>query len=60
MAANEVDCIKIIVQTGAGKESIQKYNNREYYRNWAKVEPDYIAKNLLDAVNWLLNCRGEK
>jgi histidinol-phosphate phosphatase family protein len=60
MAANEVGCIKIIVQSGAGMESIQKYNNQEYYGNYAKVEPDYVAKNLLDAVNWLLNFRGEK
>ncbi|MBT2716578.1 HAD-IIIA family hydrolase [Bacillus sp. ISL-57] len=60
MAANEVGCIKIIVQTGAGKESIQKYNNKEYYGVWAKVEPDYIAENLLDAVHWLLKWRGEK
>jgi histidinol-phosphate phosphatase family protein len=60
MAANEVGCIKIIVQTGAGKKSIQKYNNQEYYENWAKVKPDYIAENLFDAVNWLLNYRGKK
>jgi histidinol-phosphate phosphatase family protein len=60
MAAEEVGCIKIIVQTGAGKESIQKYNNQEYNGNWAKVIPDYIAVNLLDSVIWLLKNRGAK
>lgn len=60
MAANKVGSIKIIVQTGAGKESIQKYNNQEYNGSWPEVAPDYIAENLLDAVSWLLNCRGEK
>lgn len=60
MAADEVGCIKIIVQTGAGKKSIQKYNNQEYYGDWANVAPDYIANNLLDAVKWLINYRGGK
>jgi histidinol-phosphate phosphatase family protein len=60
MAADKVGCIKIIVHTGAGKESIQQYINQKYYGNWAKVIPEYIAVNLLDAVKWLLNIRGAK
>jgi len=43
---------KILVMTGAGNEWLGKYRDK-----WADIEPDYIAKNVLDAVLWLLSSR---
>ena len=50
LAGDSVDTKKILVMTGAGNESLGKYRNK-----WADIEPDYIAKNVLDAVLWLLS-----
>jgi len=50
LAGDSVGTKKILVMTGAGNESIGKYRNK-----WANIEPDYIAKNVLDAVLWLLS-----
>ena len=54
VAANEVGAIKILVRTGAGERELNKFNNNEFYGKWAVVRPDYIAKDLEDAINWLL------
>ena len=40
----------ILVMTGSGNESLGKYRDK-----WSNIEPDYIAKNVLDAVLWLLS-----
>ena len=49
MAAANAGCIKILVRTGIGEESLTKYRDK-----WAEIEPDYVADNVLDAVRWLL------
>ena len=50
LAAHAVGAIKILVVTGWGNSSLHNYRHQ-----WSDVEPDYIAENLLDAVNWLIN-----
>lgn len=54
VAANEVGAVKILVRTGAGEKEIIKFNNNEFFGKWAEVYPDYIAKDLGEAINWLL------
>lgn len=53
IAANEVGAIKILVRTGAGEKELVKYNNNEFFGKWVEVYPDYIAKDLEDAINWI-------
>lgn len=55
IAADEVECIKILVRTGAGEGDYKKYQNNEYYGKWATICPDFIADNFLTAVNWILS-----
>ena len=50
LAAHTVGAIKILVLTGWGKSSYT-----EYKHIWYDVEPDFIAENLLTAVDWILN-----
>ena len=50
LAAHTVGAIKILVMTGWGKSSYT-----EYRQIWQDIEPDYIADNLLYAVEWILN-----
>lgn len=49
LAAHAVGAKKIIVRTGWGEASLTKYRN-----NWIEATPDYIAKDILDAVNWII------
>lgn len=49
MAANSVGAIKILVKTGWGNASLN-----EYRHTWKDVEPDYIAQDIEDAINWLI------
>ena len=49
IAADKVGAIKILVKTGFGEGSLD-----EFRYIWEDVNPDYIAKNILDAVQWLL------
>jgi histidinol-phosphate phosphatase family protein len=49
LAAHSVGATKILVLTGWGKSSCN-----EYKHIWEDVEPDYIAENLLSAVEWIL------
>ena len=50
LAAHLVGATKILVLTGWGKSSLNKYRH-----TWYDVEPDYVADNLLGAVEWLLS-----
>ena len=54
LAADEVGCKKILVRTGNGEETLQKYVKKEFFGRWGEVRPDYIAENINEAVNWLL------
>ncbi|TDQ40786.1 HAD-IIIA family hydrolase [Aureibacillus halotolerans] len=49
LAAHGVGAIKILVQTGWGQGSMQKFRH-----TWAEVEPDFVAEDLLEAVQWLV------
>jgi HAD superfamily hydrolase (TIGR01662 family) len=49
IAADSVGATKILVKTGWGKASLN-----EYRYTWKDVEPDYIAEDIEDAVNWLI------
>jgi hypothetical protein len=48
LAAEEVGAIKVLVKTGWGEGSLSNYRS-----NWEECTPDYIAENLLTAVNWI-------
>jgi len=49
VAADIVGAKKILVKTGWGQGSIGEYRHL-----WKDVNTDYIAENLLDAVNWII------
>ncbi|MFD1204573.1 HAD-IIIA family hydrolase [Sporosarcina contaminans] len=49
LAAHAVGAIKILCLTGWGESSLTQYRH-----TWDNITPDYVADNLLDAVNWLL------
>ncbi|WP_100012890.1 HAD-IIIA family hydrolase [Lentibacillus sediminis] len=50
LAADEVGAIKVLVLTGWGKKSLDAYRN-----TWQATEADFVAENLLEAVEWLLD-----
>ena len=47
--ADKFKCVKILVKTGWGESSLNKYRSI-----WGNVEPDYIADNLLEASKWIV------
>lgn len=47
--AKNIGAKGILVMTGVGKGSLSKYRD-----TWANYEADYIADNVLEAVNWIL------
>ena len=49
MAAQRANVKKILVLTGTGNETLGEHRSK-----WAQIEPDYIANNLLEAVEWVL------
>jgi histidinol phosphatase-like enzyme len=50
LAAAAVGAKRILVETGWGKQSLEKYRHKWY----EQASPDYVAKDLLDAVKWLI------
>jgi histidinol phosphatase-like enzyme len=48
--ARNIGAKGILVLTGAGIGSMSKYRD-----TWANYEADYIADNVLEAVNWILD-----
>lgn len=54
LAAHEVECIKILVKTGAGEEAFNQYKNQEYYGKYAEVTPDFLANDFQEAVDWIM------
>lgn len=55
LAADEVGCKKILVKTGSGKETFDKYINNEFFGRWGELKPDFIAKDFNEAVKWLIS-----
>lgn len=55
LAAYAVGCMKILVLTGAGREAMDRYRHL-----WSITEPDYVAENFEDAVDYILKreCGG--
>lgn len=49
LAADEVGAMKVLVLTGWGKQSLDAYRH-----TWEATEADFVAENLLIAVEWLL------
>ncbi len=49
MAAERADMRKILVLTGSGNESLGKHRAK-----WSDIDPDYIANNVLEAIEWIL------
>lgn len=49
LAADQVSARKILVKTGWGMSSLT-----DYRKTWSKVDPDHVAENIKDAVEWLL------
>lgn len=54
MAADAVNAKKILVKTGWGQSSLKAYRHI-----WSEIEPDYIANDLLQAVQWLVSHEEE-
>jgi D-glycero-D-manno-heptose 1,7-bisphosphate phosphatase len=48
--ANTVGCKSILVRTGVGEGSLN-----EFRHTWKEIEPDFVAKNVFDGVNWILD-----
>jgi histidinol-phosphate phosphatase family protein len=55
LAAHEANLKKVIVKTGSGIRDVNKYLNNEFFDKWAEVRPEYIAKDVNDAIEWLLS-----
>jgi histidinol-phosphate phosphatase family protein len=55
LAADEVGCMKILVKTGSGKGTFDKYINNEFFGRWGEIKPDYVAEDLNEAVRWLIS-----
>jgi len=49
MAAQKVNMGKILVLTGAGNEALGKHRSK-----WSEIEPDYVANNVLEDVEWIV------
>ncbi|GLX66513.1 HAD-IIIA family hydrolase [Paenibacillus glycanilyticus] len=54
IAAIRAGCTKVLVKTGSGEKDLAKYQANQFFGEWLEAVPDYIAEDLLDAVNWLL------
>ncbi|WP_127497156.1 HAD-IIIA family hydrolase [Paenibacillus glycanilyticus] len=54
IAAHRAGCVKVLVTTGSGEKDLSKFQSNQFFGEWLEATPDYVAENLLDAVNWLL------
>lgn len=48
VAANQANCKKILVLTGAGNAALNQYRYK-----WSDVEVEYIANNFIEAVHYI-------
>ncbi|WP_392455514.1 D-glycero-alpha-D-manno-heptose-1,7-bisphosphate 7-phosphatase [Chryseomicrobium aureum] len=49
LAADRVGMKKVLVETGWGRSSLTTFR-----ATWSEVEPDFIAPEIREAVNWIL------
>lgn len=54
LAAHAVGAVKVLVRTGWGEGSLG-----EHRKGWGNVEPDYVAADLVEAVDWLLGANPQ-
>ena len=50
LAGYHAGCHKVLVLTGAGNETLNKYRHK-----WSDTDADFIAKDFEDAVNYVIN-----
>lgn len=55
LAGHKAGTKNVLVKTGWGEGSLSAFRHQ-----WEEVEPDFIAEDLLDAVNWILQDIGLK
>lgn len=60
VAAQAVGCIKVLVKTGSGQRDLEQYRNNKYFGDWLEAYPDFIAKDVNDAVKWILENNFEE
>ncbi|WP_028549540.1 HAD-IIIA family hydrolase [Paenibacillus sp. UNC451MF] len=51
LAATAVGAVKVLVMTGWGSASMDSHR----YKWYDQAPPDFVAKDLLEAVNWLVS-----
>lgn len=49
LAASTAGARKVLVKTGWGENSLTTHRDK-----WEAIEPDYIAEDLIDAVDWII------
>jgi histidinol-phosphate phosphatase family protein len=49
LAAHSAGTMKVLVRTGWGEGSLYDYRHK-----WKETEPDFIARDITEAVNWIL------
>lgn len=54
VAAQAAGCIKVLVKTRSGQRDLEQYRNNEYFGDWLEAYPDFIAKDVNEAVKWIL------
>jgi len=52
LAAHAVGAMSVLVRTGWGEQSLGAFRP-----TWATVEPDYVANDLFDAMEWITTSR---
>ncbi|MEI5907375.1 HAD-IIIA family hydrolase [Bacillus spongiae] len=50
VAASKAGTKKVLVKTGWGEGSLTEYRD-----SWKGIDPDFIANDLVEAVNWITN-----
>jgi histidinol-phosphate phosphatase family protein len=54
LAAANAGCRAVLVLTGAGRDALGIYRQK-----WAAMEPDFVAHDILEAANWIINQAGQ-
>jgi histidinol-phosphate phosphatase family protein len=49
-AGSSVGCRTVLVRTGEGMDSLEKYRE-----SWRDIEADFIANNVLEGAKWVVN-----
>ncbi len=52
--ARSLGCKAVLVRTGLGEGSLLEYRHL-----WAHIEPDFVAENVLEAAQWILEMKAK-